>query len=229
MQTDVQITFRDMEPSDAIAARIRERVAKLEQFHRRITSCRVIVEAAKRRQKATEYQVHIDLTLPGQELVVSRDHAEKKPADDMYVAIRNSFDALERRLKAIEVHVMQRQAAAAVLRGDDEGRAGDQLGVDVEPTGEPPDETGLPGSELALEPEQRARLGRSTEPLGERLGLERRGRLEVLCQHEPQGLDGRLERRKREGKLVQEIVGEHAHLALPEGHAIAGERSPVSR
>jgi ribosomal subunit interface protein len=101
MQTDVQITFRDMEPSDAVAARIRERVAKLEQFHHRITSCRVVVEAAKRRQKATEYQVHIDLTLPGQELAVSRDHAEKKPADDMYVAIRNAFDALERRLKSM--------------------------------------------------------------------------------------------------------------------------------
>lgn len=101
MQTDVQITFRDMEPSDAVAARIRERVAKLEQFHHRITACHVRVEAAKRRQKATEYQVHIDLAMPGQELVVSHDHAEKKPADDMYVAIRNSFDALERQLKTM--------------------------------------------------------------------------------------------------------------------------------
>jgi len=101
MQSDVQITFRDMEPSEAVAARIRERAAKLEQFHPRITSCRVIVEAAKRRQKATEYQVHIDLVLPGQELAVSHDHKEKKPADDMYVAIRNSFDALERQLKAM--------------------------------------------------------------------------------------------------------------------------------
>jgi ribosomal subunit interface protein len=100
MESDVQITFRDMEPSEAVSARIRERVAKLEQFYPRITSCRVIVEAAKRRQKATEYQVHIDLLLPGQELVVSHDHNEKKPADDMYVAIRNSFDALERRLKS---------------------------------------------------------------------------------------------------------------------------------
>jgi len=101
MQTDVQITFRDMPPSEAVAARIRERVKKLEQFHQRIISCRVVVEAAKRRQKATAYQVHIDLALPGGELAVSHDHGEKKPADDMYVAIRNSFDALERRLKAM--------------------------------------------------------------------------------------------------------------------------------
>jgi len=101
MQTDVQITFRDMEPSDAVAARIRERVAKLEQLDRRITACHVRVEAAKRRQKATEYQVHIDLTMPGQELVANHDHKDKKPADDMYVAIRNSFDAIERQLKGM--------------------------------------------------------------------------------------------------------------------------------
>jgi len=100
MQTEVHITFRDMEPSDAVAARIRERVAKLEEFHPRITGCHVIVEAAKRRQKATEYQVHIDLKLPAGELVVSHDHKNRRPADDMYVAVRNAFDAMERQLKS---------------------------------------------------------------------------------------------------------------------------------
>ncbi len=99
MQTDVRITFRDFPPSDAVEARIRERAAKLEEFHDRITACRVAVEAAKRRHKATEYQVRIDLTLPGEELVVSHDHADRKPADDIYVAIRDAFDAMERQLK----------------------------------------------------------------------------------------------------------------------------------
>jgi ribosomal subunit interface protein len=99
MQTDVRITFRDFPPSDAIEARIRERVAKLEEFHGRAIACRVAVEAAKRRHKATEYQVRIDLTLPGEELVVSHDHADRKPADDIYVAIRDAFDAMERQIK----------------------------------------------------------------------------------------------------------------------------------
>jgi ribosomal subunit interface protein len=99
MECDVQITFRDIPPSDAIAARIRERVAKLEEFHGRLTRCHVVVEAAKRRAKATEYQVHIDLTLPGGELAVSRDHLDRRPADDMNVAIRNAFDAMEKRLR----------------------------------------------------------------------------------------------------------------------------------
>ncbi len=99
MQTDVRITFRDIPPSDAIEARVRERVTKLEEFHGRITACKIAIEAAKRRHKATEYLVRIDLTLPGEELVVSHEHADRKPADDIYVAIRDSFDAMERQLK----------------------------------------------------------------------------------------------------------------------------------
>jgi ribosomal subunit interface protein len=111
MQTDVRITFRDFPPSDAVEARIRERVAKLEEFHGRITACRVAVEAAKRRQKATEYKVRIDLTLPGEELVVSHEHADRKPADDIYVAIRDAFDAMERRIKS-RAHRMRGEVKA---------------------------------------------------------------------------------------------------------------------
>jgi ribosomal subunit interface protein len=99
MQTDVQITFRDMPPSEAVEQRIRERVAKLEEFHDRITACRVVVESARRRQKGIAFQVRIDLTLPGEELAISRDHLNRRPADDIYVAVRNAFDAMERRLK----------------------------------------------------------------------------------------------------------------------------------
>ena len=38
----VQITFRNMPPSDAVAARVQEEAEKLDEFYRRITSCRVI-------------------------------------------------------------------------------------------------------------------------------------------------------------------------------------------
>ena len=100
MQTDVQITFRNMDPSDAIAARIRDRVRKLEEFHDRITRCRVVVEAAKRRHKSTAYQVHIDVVLPGGEVAVSRDHLDRRPDNDMNVAIRNAFDAIQKQLQA---------------------------------------------------------------------------------------------------------------------------------
>ena len=44
MQTPVQIAFHGLDKSDAVEDRIREKVAKLEQFFDRITSCRVTVE-----------------------------------------------------------------------------------------------------------------------------------------------------------------------------------------
>ncbi|MEW5943762.1 MAG: HPF/RaiA family ribosome-associated protein, partial [Pseudomonadota bacterium] len=40
MQVPLQITIRDIPPSDALEAHIREKVGKLEQFYPRITGCR---------------------------------------------------------------------------------------------------------------------------------------------------------------------------------------------
>lgn len=48
MAYPLQITFRNMAPSAAIEASIREKAAKLEVFYERIMSCRVIVEAPHR-------------------------------------------------------------------------------------------------------------------------------------------------------------------------------------
>lgn len=45
MEPPIQITYRNMEPSDAVTARIESEAAKLDTFFERITSCRVIVEA----------------------------------------------------------------------------------------------------------------------------------------------------------------------------------------
>jgi ribosome-associated translation inhibitor RaiA len=74
MQVPLQITFHDIDPSEAIEARIQERAAKLEEFCDRITSCRVVVEAPHRRNhKGRLYSVRIDLTLPGAEIVVNRE------------------------------------------------------------------------------------------------------------------------------------------------------------
>ena len=48
MEIPVQVTFHDIDPSQAIETRIRDRTAKLERFKDRITGCRVVVEAPHR-------------------------------------------------------------------------------------------------------------------------------------------------------------------------------------
>jgi phage baseplate assembly protein W len=46
VQEPLIIHFRQMDPSPAVEARIREKVQALERFHPRITRCRVTVEGA---------------------------------------------------------------------------------------------------------------------------------------------------------------------------------------
>lgn len=99
MQIPLQITFRDMEPSDAVERAVREKAAKLEQFSE-VMSCHVVVQMInKHSQKGILYQVSIDLTVPGTEIVVSRDHGVDHSHEDVYVAIRDSFDAARRQLQ----------------------------------------------------------------------------------------------------------------------------------
>ena len=54
----VQITFRNMTPSEAVAARVQAEAEKLDRSFKRITSCRVVVEAMHRHHKWGE-QFHV--------------------------------------------------------------------------------------------------------------------------------------------------------------------------
>ncbi len=95
MQLPLQITARNMSLSEAAEQAIREKAAKLDQFHDRIMSCRVVVECPHRhKHQGVLYNVRIDLTVPGAELVVKRE-----PNEDLYVAIRDAFDAARRQLQ----------------------------------------------------------------------------------------------------------------------------------
>jgi len=120
MQVPLQITFRHMHSSDAAAARIRERTAELERVFDRITSCRVVVECRHpRHQQGNLFRVRVDLKVPGRELVVGRDPAAHQAHEDVYVAIRDTFDAARRLL---EDHVRERRGDVKVHAVPDHGR-----------------------------------------------------------------------------------------------------------
>ena len=124
MKIPLQITFRHMPPTPAIEENIREKAAKLDELHDGIMGCRVAVEAPHRHHhKGKAYVVRIDLTVPGGELVVNREpkrlvpkkiplgaepekeltelHEPSKHAahEDLYVAIRDAFNAAGRKLQ----------------------------------------------------------------------------------------------------------------------------------
>ena len=120
MQLPLQITFRHMESSDAVTARIRERAGELERFFDRIISCRVVVECRHpRRQQGNLFRVRIDLKVPGREITVGRDHAAHKAHEDIYVAIRDAFDAARR---VLEDHVRERRGEVKLHAVPEHGR-----------------------------------------------------------------------------------------------------------
>ena len=95
MQLPLQITIRGVEHSDALEAHIRDKAGKLDEFFDHIMSCRVVVEMPhKHHQQGKNFTVRIDIGVPGSEIVVNRDHAE-----DVYVALRDAFDAAKRQLE----------------------------------------------------------------------------------------------------------------------------------
>ena len=101
MQLAPEITFRGLEATPTLEAKVRERVGRLERYHTRIMGCRVMIESHHRHQhKGKLYHVRIDLTVPGSELVVSRDPEENHAHEDAYVAIRDAFNAMERQLES---------------------------------------------------------------------------------------------------------------------------------
>ncbi|WP_193367633.1 HPF/RaiA family ribosome-associated protein [Pelagibius marinus] len=100
MQTPLEITFRNMDHSDAVEARIREKVGKLEQVYDRITACRVRVEAINRQHtKGNLFQVNIELSVPGKQVMVGRNPGKNHAHEDVYVAVRDAFNAARRRLE----------------------------------------------------------------------------------------------------------------------------------
>lgn len=100
MKLPLQITFRNMEGSEAMKANIEDRVGKLDQISPQIMSCRVMVEARHRHhQVGNLYHVRVDLTVPGNELVASREAHDHHSHTDVYVAIRDAFGAAHRQLE----------------------------------------------------------------------------------------------------------------------------------
>ena len=107
MQIPLQITLRNIAKSEAVEAAIRKAVDKLDRYHRRIVSCRVVIEIPSRhKQQGKEFVVRLDIKVPGNEIVVTHDHHE-----DLYAALHEAFHAAQRRLEAHARPIARRYSA----------------------------------------------------------------------------------------------------------------------
>lgn len=100
MTIPLQITFKDMDHSAALEARIREKAAQLERFEGDIMRCHVTVEAPHRHHhQGRLYQTHIEVFVPRGEVVVVRTGTQDHAHEDPYVSVRDAFSAAVRQLE----------------------------------------------------------------------------------------------------------------------------------
>lgn len=94
MKLPLTITARGLALSAAIENKIRNKAQKLITFCDQIIRCDIVVCAPhKHHCKGNDYNVKIDIKVSGADLVVQRE-----PHKDLYVAIRDAFNAARRRL-----------------------------------------------------------------------------------------------------------------------------------
>lgn len=120
MELPLSVTFRGMESSTALERDIAHYVDKLERRFGRIMSCRVVVEAPpKHKTKGRIYQVSVDLKVPGREIAANSTGPRDAAHEDMHVAIRDAFDAVQRRLQD---HARKGQGVVKTKETPDHGR-----------------------------------------------------------------------------------------------------------
>jgi ribosome-associated translation inhibitor RaiA len=98
MKLPLEIVFRNVVHTTEIEERIKAKAAKLDRLCDRITGCRVVVESPhKHHTKGNTYYVRIELSVPGEDIVVNRD-PQDHDHHDLQIALRDAFQAAQRLL-----------------------------------------------------------------------------------------------------------------------------------
>ena len=120
MQIPTHVTFRQLEHSPALEAKIRTLTEKLEQFSGDIIRCDTAVEKVQRRHhQGNIFYVRVRITVHGDEIVVSKVSDDQQAHEDAYVTVRDAFDAAKRQL---EEHVRRNDQRAKVHEAPPHGR-----------------------------------------------------------------------------------------------------------
>jgi len=89
----VEVTFRNMKSSEWLESEIRDRAAKLETYCPGIVACRVLVAIPHRHHDhGNRFGVHIDLSVPGEEIAVSHEPQRRAPKGELAAATAKSTE-----------------------------------------------------------------------------------------------------------------------------------------
>jgi len=95
MRNPVEITLHGVSSSTALERYVGEQARALDRQCEGIQACHVVVDALyMHRQQGAQFAVWLNITLPGTEVVVNREHGE-----DVYIALRDAFEAARLQLR----------------------------------------------------------------------------------------------------------------------------------
>ncbi|MEZ5491432.1 MAG: ribosome-associated translation inhibitor RaiA [Gammaproteobacteria bacterium] len=103
MSNEFQVVFHNIDQSDAVMDAVNKRIAKLERYCDQIITGRVVLDSPhNNHHKGRVYSVGVEFHTPQKEVIVNQEQHDNHAHEDLYVAIRDAFNAAERQLKSID-------------------------------------------------------------------------------------------------------------------------------
>lgn len=103
MSNEFQIVFHNIDQSEALIENVNKRIEKLQRFSNDIIGGRVVLDCPhNNHHKGKVFSVAIEIHTSGREVVVKQGQHDRASHEDIYVAVRDAFNAAERQLKAVD-------------------------------------------------------------------------------------------------------------------------------
>lgn len=103
MSNEFQVVFHNIDQSDALSESVQKRIDKLRRFSNDIIGGRVVLDSPHNNQhKGKVYSVAIEIHTSNKPVVVTQEQHDNHAHEDLYVAIRDAFNAAERQIKSVD-------------------------------------------------------------------------------------------------------------------------------
>lgn len=103
MTNEFQVVYHNIDQTDAISEAVQKRITKLERFCDQIINGRVVLDCPhNNHHKGKVYSVSLEIHTSSREVRVNQEQHDNHAHEDLYVAIRDAFNAAERQLKSID-------------------------------------------------------------------------------------------------------------------------------
>ncbi|MGB4247780.1 MAG: HPF/RaiA family ribosome-associated protein [Pseudohongiellaceae bacterium] len=101
MSNEFQVVFHNIDQSAALSEVVNKRIQKLQRFSNDIIGGRVVLDSPhNNHHKGKVFCVTLEIHTSGKEVIVKQGQHDKPAHEDIYVAVRDAFNAAERQLKA---------------------------------------------------------------------------------------------------------------------------------